>query len=119
MSTFEDEQDKLGSYASFILLVVFAIGFIGWGIFCIVTKFSFSTNTVSNTIDYYKGYQAVGQGIISIAFGLAFLAGLFWALMKQAHSQIKYRFFQIIAVVLSVSVATAVVVGLPVLYKVI
>jgi len=119
MSTIEEDEETLRSRIVPILFILLSVGLISFGIFSIVTKHSFFVNTSSYTVNYYNDRQAVGQGIIDIAFGIASLSGLFWFLRQRANSQTQYQFNQLIAILLSIGFIVTIIAGMLVLYKVI
>ena len=121
MSSIEEQEDKFELSAVLIVAFVVAFGAIAWGIYCIVAKFSFFADKTNynHTIDYYHGNQAVGQGLISIAFGVGIISGLFFMLRNFISSRSKYQIYSVIAFIGLACCILSVICSLLVLYKVI
>ena len=119
MSTIEEDQETLRSRIVPIVFILLSVGLISFGILGVVTQHSFFVNTASYRVDYYKGQQAVGQGIIDISFGIASLAGLFWLLRHRASSQKQYQANQLIAYILTLIFIVTLISGTFIYFKII
>ena len=93
MGSFEEQEGKSELSAVLIIAFVFALGAISWGVYCSVAKFSFFADASNNQVDYYHENQAIGQRLISIAFGVAVISGIFFMIRNLANSRKQYLIF--------------------------